>query len=205
MEVFVEEIEKHIQVNEFHAGNVGDFLAFWQGLKDKYMGFEIDFCYHHCDVPVEFMSEIDAVLLESCIETRLAQANFISVGDLELTLVTAENFIKFAELHDSANPSMYWSSKRIEKDLNRWLIYMCKDNYILMSLWSEIAEIYKIEMNDRNIGEVLVSKASEYAFKTGKTGVLCMVDDDALKEFEILQAVGFIRCGRYIAYQTIIK
>lgn len=207
MKLHVWKTEKHIQVNEFNADSINAFYTFWKDLQDKYMGFTIDFCYHNCSVPVDFMLEINAKVLESCIETRLNKELFTPVYDYELTLITNENFAEFAVLHDNTNPlsSMYWTSERIKKDLSRWVIYIYRNNYVLMNLGGNVSEIYAIKTTDKNIGKALISKASEYAFKAGKTGVLQMVEDDALTELEMTQSVGFVPCGKYICYQSIIR
>ena len=208
MEIYIEQAEKHIQINEYHANRMEDFRSFWKDFQSKYIGFTIDFCYHNCSVPIEFMMDINAEVLESCIETRLSHEHFKPTVELEPTIVTEENFIEFARLHDEAYPvtsGMYWTSERIEKDLNHWLIYMYYSNYLLMRIGSDTSEIYTIEVKNKNVGETLISKASEYAFRTGKTGVLCMVDDNKQTDLEMLQSVGFITCGKYICYRAIIK
>ena len=208
MKLYVWEDERHIQVNEFYVDNMEKFHIFWKDLQEKYMGFTIDFCYHNCPVPIEYMLKINAVLLESCVETRLTQENFTPVEMYDLTLVTTENFKKFAKLHDLANPvssGMFWTSERIKKDLTRWLIYIYENNYVLMRMGNDESEFYAIETMDRSIGEILISKASKDAFKAGKTGILVMVDDDDLKKLEMYQGVGFLPCGKYIAYQSTIR
>lgn len=209
MKLSVWENEKGLQIDDYNGNSMEEFRAFWRDLKDKYTGYTVDFCYHNCFVPVDFMLDIDAKVLESCIETRLSQEHFILVNNYELTLVTNENFAEFATLHDNAHPEssgMFWTSERVYEDFNNWLMYMHGSNYILMRLGrSNVAEVYALEAMDKNIGENLLSKASEYAFKSGKTGILQMVEDNALAELEIVKSVGFVPCGKYIAYQAIIK
>ena len=204
MKLIVTEDAKHLQVNEFYADDPGDLRDIWQKLREKYLGYEIDFCYHNCHVPVEFMSEIGAEVLESCLETRLFQDNIISVNGLELTTVTESNFDMFATLHDKLE-GMFWTSERIKRDLSLWLIYMHNENYVLMRLGNETAEIYALEAADQHIREALLSQAAEYAFKLKKENLLYMIDEDAASELEMVQSLGFAVCGKYIAYQTIIK
>ena len=206
MKLLVWEADKHIQANEFRVDDAEGFRSFWRDLQDKYMGFKIDFCYHNCDVPTEYMAEIDARLLESCIETRLSPDKFSpALGEYMLTPVTEENYADFAALHDRVDPDMYWTSERLIKDISRWLIYLYEDGYVLLNLYSDIAEIFALEATDRNIRTALLSQASQYAFEAGKSGVLYMVDDDADVELEMVQSIGFAICGKYIAYQATVK
>lgn len=205
MDQHIWESDKHIQINEFHMDSMEDFRTYWKNLQDKYIGFTIDFCYHNCYVPIDYMQEINATILESCIETRLAKENYIPTNDYELTYITSDNFTNFAVLHDDKSSGMYWTSERLQKDLSRWVIYTYMNNYILMYLGDNISEIFALEAKDKKIGEALISKASEYSFKARKTGVLRMVDDNALLELEMVKSVGFVVCGNYICYQTIIK
>ena len=62
-----------------------------------------------------------------------------------------------------------------------------------------------IEKNEKYIGECLLSQISAYAFSIGKIGVLCMVEDDASLQLQIVKTVGLKPCGRYVAYRTFIK
>lgn len=48
------------------------YRSWWQGIRDQYKGYEIDFCYHSCDIPTDFMAEIHATLLDDRIKMRLA-------------------------------------------------------------------------------------------------------------------------------------
>ena len=206
MKLIITEDARHLQINEFYADNPEDLRNIWQSLREKYSGYEIDFCYHNCDVPVDFMNEIGAKVLESCIETRLFPDKFASGGGLEVVTVTESNFDMFASLHDKVSQGMFWTSERLKKtDLSRWLIYVHDESYVLMFLGNEVAEIYGLESNDRRIKELLLSKAAEYAFLANKANVLYMIDDDAPSELELAQSLGFVVCGKYVAYQTTIR
>ena len=204
MKLIITEDAMHLQINEFYADNPEDLRAIWRGLQDKYLGYEIDFCYHNCDVPVDFMYEIEAYVLESCLETRLFQDAFTPISGLDVIIVTESNFDRFASLHDKVSQGMFWTSERLKKDLSHWLIYMYCENYVLMSLGNEAAEIYGLEAAERCIRKLLLSQAAEYAFKVKKANVLYMIDDDAHSELEMVQSLGFVICGKYVAYSTII-
>ena len=207
MKLFVTETEKHLQIDEFHANNIADLRIYWQNIRDKYMGYDADFCYHgeHVShIPEEFLSEIGAEILESCIETRLFQKNFIPTDKLDLIPVDEANFASFALLHDKVQ-GMYWTSERLKKDLTPWLIYMYGDSYVLMRLGKgEFAEIYALEAADMHVKKALLSQAAEYAFKMNKANVLWQIDDDAHADLELSQALGFEVCGTYVAYSVLI-
>ena len=203
--IIFDEDEKHLQINDFCAETPEDCRAFWRELRDKYAGYDVDFCYHNCDVPIDFMEEIGAVMLESCVEMRVAQENFSPVFGDEMTPVTDENFAVFAAVHDKTNPGMYWTSERIARDLDRWRIYTREDSYVMISLWDDIAEIFALEAADSEEGAALLSAAAEFAFGAGKTGVLFMVDDGAEIQCEAARIVGFAACGRYTAYRGVVE
>ena len=202
------ESENHIQINDLTITDLKANPNFWRDLQDKYANCEIDFCCHNlknCEIPVEFMREINANLLESCVETRLTRENFTPVHGLELTLVTYENISIFTELHDKTNPEMFWTGKKISRDLSQWRIYMRENSYILMSLWGDISEIFALEIQDEFIGAVLLSAAAEFAFESDKKSVLFMIDDGAIIQVKAAQSAGFTKCGKYIAYRGIVK
>lgn len=209
MKLHVWGTKKGLQVEGFRAGSMEDFRIFWKELQNQFMGLTIDFCYKDCPVPVDYMSEINAKVLESCTKTTLSQDDFIPANDYELTLVTRENFEGFAQLHDNACPEssgMYWTSERVYEDFDNWVMYMYGSNYILMRLGrSDEAEVYALKTADKDIGANLVSGASEYAFKAGKTSILQMVEDEEEAELEIVKSVGFLTCGKYIAYRSVVK
>ena len=205
MEILLWEQNKHVQINDYHEDNIEVFRLFWSDLQNKHRGFTVDFCYHNCYVPVDFMTEINADVLESCIETRLSSEIFIPINNNDYVIITADNFEEFAKVHDDVHPpdgDMYWTSERIAEDLSKWLIYMNGDNYVLMHLGDGIAEIYTYNVLEKSVGTALISKAAERAFNIGKTGVLCMVDDDRQGEIDMLRKVGFTACGTYVAYRA---
>ncbi|MCL2461689.1 MAG: hypothetical protein FWF44_03425 [Defluviitaleaceae bacterium] len=198
----IDQTERYIHINGFHADDIEKSRAFWRDITAKYPGYTADFCYRNCGAPVEFMREIGAVLQDSCIETRLARADFVPVPNSRATLVTGGNFAAFAELHDRANPDFYWSSERIGRDLSRWRIFTRGRAYVMMSLWYDPAEIFALEAAGAGEGAALLSAEAEYAFETGKTYILFMTDDDRPAQREAALAAGFAACGRYSSYRV---
>lgn len=201
MKIILDETEKHIQVNDFHAQDEENYRSFWRDLQAKYTGYEIDFCYHNAEVPVAFMKEIGAILLESCVEMRLVKVEFAPVYKVETIPVTNENFDLFTVLHDKINPNMYWTSQRVRRDLCQWCIFVCNDAYVMMSLWGNDAEVFALESSSTDSEAALLSAAAAFAFKAGKTSVVMMVDDNAPGQADTARSVGFAECGTYIAYR----
>jgi len=203
MKISIIESEKHVNVKEFFAENQDGYNVFWQDLCKKYRGWTIEFIYRNCNPPIEFLSQVSAALLESSIITSLTREDFIPTIWHSVTLVTAENFDSFTPLHDKL-PNMYWTSTRILADLTRWRIYMLGNSYVLMSLWGNDAEIFALEISTIEEGRELLSVAASYAFENSKTKLLYFVEDDSHLHLESAQNVGFIVCGKSVAYQTII-
>lgn len=204
MEIIIEEAEKHIQVNDLPAGDEDVCHSCWRELQDKYMGYEVDFCYHNCEVPLAFMEEIGASLLEACSEMRLAQSDFVSVSGFEPLRVTEENFSMFTTLHDKVEAGMYWTSERIGQDLSRWCIFVSENSYVMMSLWGNTPEVFALEDADAASGAALLSAAAAFAFNMGKKSVLFMADDSAKAHIDAARSAGFVECGKYVAYRGLI-
>lgn len=206
MEILTNKKEKRIQANDLALDNILEYRTFWRDIQSQYIGYEVDFCFHNCNIPTDFMIEIGAVLLETCVETRLLHNKFTPVyGKREGVFVTDQTFTVFKSLHDNLNPKMYWTSERISRDLNCWSIYICGDSYVLMSLWGDAPEVYALETRNSEDGAALLSAVIEFALKKGKHNILFMIDEDSRIQFEAARSVGFTICGRYIAYRCIVK
>jgi hypothetical protein len=201
----IEIADKHVQVNDYYAESAEEFNVFWQGLKEKYAEHSVDFCFHNCEVPIEFMVMIGAKMLESCVETRLLQEKFSPVYGHSTGRVTNDSFAAFAKLHDEKNPDMYWTGEKIGSDLSRWYINTFDDSYVLMSLWDDVAEIFVLETEGMDINKRLLTTAAAFAFEEGKASVLYMIDTDAPARLEAARLVGFTECGRYTAYRGYTK
>jgi len=207
IEIHVEEAENYIQINDCDDEAL---RAAWPQVAAAYPGFEVVFCYHNRPVPVDFMNEIDAELLESCIEMRLPRKDFTAQKQpsLEITRVTEENFAEFAEFHDQRNPApdMYWTGRRIKDAFEKWSVFALYDNgqitgYALMAMWqAKQGEIFCIEALDIAIGKVVASTAITHAFAEGKPEILNMVDRGSQEEAISLE-LGFSAVGYYIAYR----
>ncbi len=204
MNIILDELEKHIQINEFLAGNREEYRALWQDLQNKYSAYEIDFCYHNCDDPAAFMAEIGASLLESCVEMRLAPGEFMPAEGLRPLRVTDKSFELFKALHDKEASGMYWTSERVGQDLSRWCIFVCGDSYMMMSLWGEVPEVFAVRAEGAERGAALLSAAAEFAFGAGKPAVLFMADESAQNQIDSALSVGFKSCGKYVAYRCVI-
>lgn len=206
MKILPNEKEKRIQVNDLAFDNNLEYRTFWRDIQSQYIGYEIDFCYKNCNIPTDFMIEIGAVLLESCIESRLLHNKFTPVyGKEEGVFVTDKTFTVFKSLHDNLSPQMYWTSERISRDLSCWSIYICGDSYVLMSLWGDTPEVFALVTSNSDDGAALLSAVTECAFKMGKNSILFMIDEGSCIQFEAARSVGFDICGRYIAYRCIVK
>ena len=202
-EIFVEESEHYLQANDI---SITDINVLWEQMKIYYENYDVMFCYHNTKVPVGFMSIIGAVLVDDCVEMRLAEKYF-KVSDIyNVVQVTEIDFEAFAAFHDERNPEMYWTSERIKKDLNRWGIFMLSSgsqiaSYILIAMWNPTqAEIFCVETTEHIQGEALIAAASAFAFEKGKTEVLYMADENTIAHKAAL-AIGFHITGYYQGYE----
>jgi hypothetical protein len=202
VEIIPNEKEKYLQINELEFDNNLDYHNFWRDIQSQYAGYKIDFCYHNCNVPTEFMKEIGAILLDSCIESRLQHDDFRPVyGKKEGMFVTDKTFNVFKSLHDKLSQGVYWTSERIGRDMSCWSIYVRDNSYVLMSLWGDTPDIYNLVATNADDGAILLSAVTEYAFEMGKNSILFMIDDDSPEHLEAARSIGFLTCGEYIAYR----
>ncbi len=201
----VDEAGKHLQINDIRTDDAEAAYAFWQSLRDRYLGYTVDFCFHDGNAPVALMAELGMSPLESCVETRLFRENFTHSSPIEATLVTRGGFSAFHALHDRASGGMYWTSNRIAEDPSRWCIYMLHASYVLMCMADNMAEVYALSASDCATGAALLSHAAEFAFDRGKPYALYMVDDDAPVERESARRAGFVETGRYAAYRGVVQ
>ncbi|MCL2285468.1 MAG: hypothetical protein FWC32_03795 [Firmicutes bacterium] len=203
MEMSVFKHNNNVLLKEFFAETPEKYQGFWQILRDRYPGWEVDLVYRNCEPPTDFIEEIGANVLESHIITCLAKEDFTPANDIDAIAITAENFDIFAAVHSRVNPDMGWSSKDILEDLSRWQIYMHGNSYVLMSLWSrEASEIFALEVPNDEIGMSLLSMAAKFAFDIGKSKVDYFINDDCISHLEFAQKLGFKTCGKSIAYRV---
>lgn len=209
MKVHVWENDEGLQIDDYEDTGIESFRSFWHRLIKQYNGFTVDFCYHNCDAPKKYMELVNSKVLEDCVELRLTQDQLATFNCDEVSIVTNETFNEFANLHDLYNPEssgMYWTSQRVLDDFDNWVIYLLNESYVLMRLGrSDVAEIYSLFAKDYLVGKSLMAKASEHAFKVGKKEILHMVEKDNHFTQDISNDVGYVYCGRYVAYRAIIN
>jgi hypothetical protein len=202
IESFVEDNDRYLQINDIRNA---DLIRILERLQTDYMGYDIWFCYHNTEPPVETLNKIGAVLEDDNIEMRLTDDNFLPFETFDVVRVTDDNFEEFSAYHNERNPDMYWTSERIERDLSRWGIFtLWTDSkitgYILLSMWDSFqSEIYCVDATDNIRCQVLISSAAKYAFDNGKKELLYMADENTNGHIAA-EAVGFTRTGFYKGY-----
>ena len=202
VEILVEESEHYLQANDIDTANIH---RLWLEIKSRYSNYDVMFCYHNTNAPLEFMRSINAVLADDSVEMRLTHKCLQSSNMYHITQVTETDFNIFAAFHDKRNPKMYWKSERIRQDLARWGIFILWSDrqiagYILVAMWNLVqAEIFCVETTELAQAEALIAAASAFAFEKGKTEVLYMDDENTLGHKAAL-AIGFRVTGYYQGY-----
>ena len=204
IEIFLEESENYLQINDVGAEDIREL---WFTLKDEYRRYEVNLCYHDTPIPHDFLREIRAVIIDNCTSMRLVAADFIVHPDRNVIPITKVNFASFAALHDTSNPDMYWTSRRLQENMADWRIFAYQlgqemIGYTLMNLAMHEptqAEIYCCVAHDSDDTMSLLSAAAEHAFKASKAEVLFMPDVGSLGE-RIAQSLGFKTYGSYQGY-----
>ena len=82
---------------------------------------------------------------------------------------------------------------------------MTDEDYVLMSLWGDVSEIYALQVKNTVQGVSLLSAAAAAAFDMGKKSVLFMIGEGSNVEFDSAQSVGFKVVGKYIAYRGTVE
>ncbi|MCL2405074.1 MAG: hypothetical protein FWC92_05960 [Defluviitaleaceae bacterium] len=208
IEVFVEESESYIQINDI---NQKDLAGIWEPLTTRYPGYEVTLCFRDMPPPTEALAAIGAEVLEDCIAMKVTQHEYKPCDSHEIKPLTKADYAGFAELHDKLNPppDMYWTSQRILQKWDIWRIFVVYENgnitgYALIRLDmgdSALGEIFGVESDNPAHRVALFSAVVECAFENGKSTVLRMVDrDNSRGEYEAALAVGFRETGYYIGY-----
>ena len=203
MEVHYFQGAKHAQFDDFQP----EYIPVFRNIQHRFAGYVLDFCYHNCEVPLCFMTQCEASILESCVELRLSSSDFMIAEGVEyrkLLRVTEENYARFASLHDRVSAHMFWTSERITTRFPSWYIAMLAhgEGYVLMNMASDVAEIYALVASREQDRLNLLSAAAQHAFAMGKGEILFMVDEDAMDQARDACAVGYRECGKYIAYRV---
>ena len=82
---------------------------------------------------------------------RMDDYKFIN-DDRNVSRLIVEDYEAFGILHDSVNDGMYWNSKRIKENIDRWDIFVYKlNNEIIAAIYNfkkETNEIYGVDFNE---------------------------------------------------------
>lgn len=205
LEILVSPEEQYIQVYDIEAK---DAEKLWERVKQDYPGFVVDFCFNNTVAPIHFLKEVQAEVLDDCIETRLIKKDMVELQVEKAPALREEDFEIFADFHDKRNPEMAWSSEKLKNDLANWRIFA-------QSLRGEIAgyslmrtdgalywDIYGVEADALEDKVALIAAAVKCAFETNpEAEVVFMVDRENYLELGAALHLGFRRAGYYISYR----
>ncbi|MCL2030747.1 MAG: hypothetical protein FWG93_04310 [Oscillospiraceae bacterium] len=199
IEVFLEESERYIQVNDADENAMN---ALREELDRDYPAYTLVFCYHNTEPPAACLESVHAVLADDCVELRLFPENLTAHTGIIPERVSEARFAEFAAFHDRHNPDLYWTSRRIARDLSRWGIFTVRTDgrlagYIVLAVWDPLqAEIFCLFARTAAQKEALLRTAAAYAFGLGIPQVLLMADTLADHE-EAASAAGFRPTGGF--------
>jgi len=223
VEILFEPTENYLQVND---ATEEDLRNMWQRLVEKFPGSEAVFCFRNVPVPTNYLAEIGATLLDDSIETRLSVTDFERHANIgatpngiaedgtethEVTLITPENFDAFAKAHDTTNPEMYWTSRRIRERMDMWRIFACTSNdtvtdyVMLMQPPPEahaFSEIFCCQTKEISKARALLTAAALSSFSSGTDEILYMIDKDEEICKNATVSIGFRECGFYQGYKV---
>jgi hypothetical protein len=212
LQIIHEPDANYVEVKNYLFQGKEAFQLFYDELIKKYPACALDFVYTETDAPEEQMNEIGAKKVDSCVRLRLPDADAFNYANdgaactaYAIDPVTPATFDAFAEIHDRKNPDMYWTSARIKAAMSRWRIYRADEDYILLGIWDDAAEVYALEAKDIPAMASLLRQACTFAFRINKTGVIWMVDEDKPDEIKLAEGLGFVKTGVYRSYRVYTK
>jgi len=214
VDVFLEESEKSLQINNINEKDINNI---WETLIKSYPRHKIDFCFKDVPLPMDKLSQINATILDDCINMNLAPEDYKACDNHHVLLLAEEDFEIFANFYDSCEMDMDWSSRQIKKRLDIWRIFVTKVNgeisgYITLMIPLKDAnlnvlfygEIFAVNANSPDNHKALISAAAKYSFESRKREVVYMVDICDTKACDAALAVGFKTVGFYKSYRAVI-
>jgi len=158
--------------------------------------------------PMEALTFIGAELLEDCIKMQLTAFEHITYENNKAKQLTKDDFITIANLHDTNNPDMYWTSQRICDKWDDWRIFAIWSEgnitgYAMMSINlrdEQLAEVFCVEADNLIKKKALLSALAHCAFECGKKVIVYMVDQGDKLDYDAALAVGFSNAGYYSGY-----
>lgn len=191
--------EKYLQINDATDSIKQD----WDKIRTAYPDFHVAFSFTthrtsaiQLDIPLKFLQQIGAKLVDDCVEIRLSKQDFKAYDTEKVFPVTKNNFSDFAKRHDQLEPDMYWNSQRIKETLPAWTIFVSADkSYIMARLNDELPEIYDLQAPNPQTQKNLLSALAKITFDKGKSQLLFMVDRK--ENLSALTEIGFQAKGYY--------
>jgi len=212
IEVFVDEVEKYIQVNDISEK---DLARLWEYLQMHCHGYELVLCFRDAAAPVDTLAVIGAEVLEDCLTMKATQNEFIPYPCNDMTPLEKSDFAEFSVLHDKVNPECGGTSQRILSKWDNWRVFLLRKKSS-----NEIIgySIIHVNLRDAAMGEIfcvwasssthrkaMLSAATQCAFQNGKEVIVYMVDRDNANEYEAALAVGYQEAGYYVGYRVDIR
>jgi len=215
VDVFVEESEKSLQINNIHES---DFDGVWEALVEKYPGYSIDFCFKGVALPEDKLCKINARVIDDCVNMNLVPECYTASDSSHVMLLADADYEEFAALYDSLETDdMYWTSELMKKRADIWRIFIIKTGGKISDYITLKVPIKDAKLNDVSYGEIfsvraanpdneraLVDAAARCTFENGKSEVIYMVDYDNAQARAVASTLGFKAVGFYKGYTTMI-
>ncbi len=156
--------------------------------------------------------------IDSLIDTRLHNLqSHTNPKHNMVQRITKENFKEYEMFHDKyAIPlEMYYNSKNLEKEIERFRVFVFKENEainasIFVKAVEESAEIFGLfiddEYKDKNIESILIDEVLMQLYNEFGTlkEVLYFIDEDNTEELNLALAAGFNINDTYRCYKCIL-
>ena len=186
-------------------------------IKTHYTNYEVIFNYPSTNYEaINYMEEIQAELIESCIVMELDNLSFNYIEQLNNNLVInlkPNNYKEFAIFHDTNNPEMYWNSQRLLEKPNSFDIFiLMKDEKIVGSIIISIyevvgkkaAEIFGLTIDDKfqdaGLELALLSKSIKSTLDKGVENIIYFIEKDSKNELDAATQIGFKEVDDYNSY-----
>ena len=124
-------------------------------------------------------------------------------GDESVVKLMIEDYEPFAQLHDLVcSDEMFWNSRRIKENFDKWKIFTCKDNgELLGSVYLRNSEIFGFDFTNAvynaDVFRLLLIGMVNDCKNEGKDYIYYFCNDE---ELEIVKEIGFNYIDEYKLY-----
>ena len=206
--------DEYVSLCAFNINNhiekaIDEFISY---ISSKYSG-----CTLYFGLPTEnttiiyYLEQLNFEKQEECNVDVLLFNNYVPLKEeMETVRITRDNYSDFEILHKVHDEDMYWNNKRIKEEVEKWDIFLIKENdqplgtiyYYCLDSFMEIFGVdYLNNQYDEAIFKALLTKSLNEGKQSGMESLTYFNDDI---EHKIISQLGFNHVSKYVLYTKVI-